>query len=228
VFHVKKYINKIGAKVFSQQTIKLIKYDLERRYVRSKRKKNVYAYSNKLHLGCGKRIINGWLNVDIENSDYNVDLGAGVLPWADKSFDAVVSQHVIEHLDLRSELFPLMKEIRRVMKKNGELWISCPDILKACESYLNHRMLDLIEDRKTRFPNYNLHGAPPSQFINDLFHQGGKHKNLFDYEILSWLLASTGFSEVERVDEHALLDRFPEFPHRGDDSQSIYVRAIAS
>lgn len=129
--------------------------------------------SAQLNLGSGKIKFYGWLNVDLENSDHDVDWGGRVLPWPDGSFTAVVSRHLIEHLHLHLELVPLMQEIRRVTKPGGEVWLSCPDIRKACESYINCRMLDLLEDRKKRHPDFSLNGVPSSHFINNLFHQGG-------------------------------------------------------
>jgi predicted SAM-dependent methyltransferase len=179
----------------------------------------------KLHLGAGGRNVAGWLNVDLRGSDYDVDLGSGRLPWRADSFDCVVSEHTIEHLELRTELLPLLSELSRVIRPGGEIWLSCPDIEKICRSYIDHRMVDLLEDRQTRWPKYSLGEAPSSHLINELFHQSGEHKNLFDFELLEWALRSTGFVAVRRVCETDLLARFPDFPARNDDAQSLYVAA---
>jgi hypothetical protein len=88
-------------------------------------------------------------------------------------------------------------------------------------------MADLVADRLSRWPEYALHGAPPSHFLNDLFHQSGEHRNLFDFALLEWALKETGFVGVERAEEAALLARYSDFPARGDDLQSLYVRAVS-
>jgi hypothetical protein len=50
----------------------------------------------RLHLGCGSRLVNDWLNVDVVDSDYDVDLASGRLPWRSGVFDTIVSEHFIE------------------------------------------------------------------------------------------------------------------------------------
>jgi len=215
---------------FSDETKSQIFVDVQRGRALLKRHRDcdVLPPHAKLHLGCGSRRVPGWLNVDIQRSDYDVDLAGGYLPWKSGVFDLVVSQHFVEHLELQAQLLPLFEELRRVLRQGGEIWLSCPDIEKICRSYLDHGMLDLLEDRRSRFPSYSLEDIPTCHLINDLFHQGGEHKNLFDFELLEWALNKTGFSEVVHVNEEDLLQRFPEFPARKDDAQSIYVWAIAA
>jgi len=93
-------------------------------------------------------------------------------------------------------------------------------------SYIEHQSTDMVKDRQARLPHWNLGGLPDQHFMNDMFHQELEHRNLFDLGLLTWTLNQAGFSKVERMDEKALLDRFPAFPPRNDDYQSIYVKAI--
>jgi predicted SAM-dependent methyltransferase len=213
--------------VFSNSTLRQMRWDLQRARARLKRRgdRDVVPRYPKLHLGAGDRKVPGWLNVDVSGSDYDVDLGSGRLPWRTDSVECVVAEHTIEHLELHSELVPLLSELDRVLRPGGEIWLSCPDLEKICRSYVDHRMVDLIEDRRTRFPGYGHGAAPSSQFVNELFYQSGEHKNLFDLELLAWTLRSAGFVAVTRVFEADLLARFPEFPARNDDAQSLYVTA---
>jgi predicted SAM-dependent methyltransferase len=132
---------------------------------------------------------------------------------------------MIEHLDLKSEVLPLLCETLRVLVPGGELWLSTPDIEKVCRSYLDHRMQDMVEDRKPRWRGYSLGEYPSSQMINDLFHQGGSHLNLFDFTLMDWALSKCGFVRIQRTLEADLLERFPGFPVRNDDLQTLYVRA---
>ncbi len=216
--------------VFSRRTSRLVSYDLARLRTRMKRcwDKDVIPDCSKLHLGCGERRVRGWLNSDVSGSQYDVDLACGRLPWKAECFEAVVSQHVIEHLELFDELLPLLCEVHRILKPGGSVWLSCPDIRKVCQSYVSTGMDDLLEDRLTRWPKYSLRGAPSRHLINELFHQQGEHLNLFDFELLSWALYSCKFDSVVRIEESDLLKRFPEFPARNDDRQSLYVCATRS
>ena len=70
-------------------------------------------------------------------------------------------------------------------------------------------------------------GVPTQHMINNYFRQCAEHKNLFDFELLEWALKQAGFGQVVRVVEKDLLERFPEFPYRGDDYHSVYARALA-
>lgn len=182
------------------------------------------APSRKLHLGAGTRQIAGWLNVDAVGGDLSLDFRQP-LPFADKSFDVIVSQHVIEHLDIEHELPPLLHELFRVMADNAILWLSVPDLETVCKCYTNGEAGKLLSDIQSRHPSFGLNGLPESQVVNWLFHQGGEHKNLFDYAILQSLLLRAGFSQIERSDEKALLSDMPDFPPRKDDFLSLYVMA---
>jgi predicted SAM-dependent methyltransferase len=215
-------------RIFGMRTLTLIWFDLIRLRARLRHpfRRRPAPASSRLHVGCGSRRVPGWLNVDVAGSEYDIDLGAGRLPWAPDSFDAIVSQHVIEHLELFSELLPLLREFRRVLEPGGSVWLSCPDMDKVCRAYVDGNLEEFLADRRSR-DDYSLQGAPASQLVNDLFHQYGEHKNLFDFTLLKWALEKAGFVSVRRVVEEDLRAAFPGFPERSDDFQTLYVTAAA-
>ncbi len=94
-----------------------------------------------------------------------------------------------------------------------------------CRIYADGRSADLVADRVNRDRRYSTQGAPPQQIVNDIFHQWGEHKNLLDLDIAKWALERAGFSGIRRVREIDLLERFPGFPARGDDTITLYVTA---
>lgn len=73
-------------------------------------------------------------DLDIESpapewySYQSVDLDKGELPWPDAHFDAVIFTHVIEHL---RNPWTLARELHRVMKSNGRLYIEAPNWTSA-------------------------------------------------------------------------------------------------
>jgi predicted SAM-dependent methyltransferase len=224
--------------MLSRGTLSFIRFDLLRTRARIKRfvSRGVHPPVDLLHFGCGATRVPGWLNVDLVGSDYDVDIIAGRLPWADGSFSAAVSQHVIEHLEMCRELLPLLKELRRIIRPGGEIWLSCPDLEKVCRGYVEDRARMLVADRETRSRKHwerpwslddevGLDSVPTSHMVNSIFYQRYEHRNLFDFELLAWLIELAGFIEPTRASEAALLERFAGFPVRGDDLQSLYVRA---
>ena len=79
----------------------------------------------KLNLGCGTDIRPGFVNVDsadLPGVDVVHDLNSLPLPFEDASFDEVVCQDVLEHLDYA----PLLGEIHRVLQPGGTVWIRSP------------------------------------------------------------------------------------------------------
>lgn len=212
--------------LFSPRTRSMMRFDLRRYSVRRHvRRRSWKPPVRKLHLGCGRRKVEGWWNVDLQDSDENVDLAAGRLPWGEHAFDVIVSQHVIEHLELQSELLPLFAELHRVLTPGGEIWLSCPDMEGICRDYIERSGEGLVLDRQSRFPHFSMQGVPPQHFINVLFQQSGEHRNLFDFGLLSWALETVGFSVCTKTDEPTLASRFPDLPPRNDAYQSLYVRA---
>lgn len=214
--------------LLSPRTHALVQHDLRRARVRARQGAGLAPPHPRLHLGCGSRRVPGWLNVDLERSEHDLDLASGTLPWRDGAFEAVVAEHVVEHLELREELVPLLREVRRVLRPGGEAWLSTPDLARVCAAYLEDGGAAMLADRRARWARFDLGpGVPPVHLVNHLFHQDGEHRNLLDHRLLDWALRQAGFGASTRVAEADLLDRFPGFPERGDDAQTLYVRVLA-
>lgn len=214
------------AGLLSTRTRALLQFDLVRLRTRIRNHWRVAPTEpRRLHFGCGARRVKGWLNVDVVGSEFDIDLTADRLPWNDATFEAFAAQHVVEHLELKHELLPLLKELRRIGRSGAEIWLACPDMERVCRSYLETGGRDILEDRQSRWPDFSLGAMPVQQIVNVTFHQGGEHKNLFDFELLCWALEEAGFAQCERRSEEDFLERFPEFPRRSDDRFSLYVSA---
>ncbi len=90
---------------------------------------NEIEQPKRLNVGCGRNILEGWLNLDVMPLDgVNVvaDLDACAeipLPIEDDTIDEFLLSHVIEHI--KSPL-PLMQELWRVAKPNAQLVMRVP------------------------------------------------------------------------------------------------------
>ena len=64
----------------------------------------------KLHLGCGSRTKEGWVNIDLSSkADLRLDLREP-LPFPTGSCWIIYSQHFFEHLDYPQEAMALLRE----------------------------------------------------------------------------------------------------------------------
>lgn len=94
----------------------------------------------KVHLGCGKNIIDGWINVDLikDPSIMFHDLRKP-LPFEDNSIDFFFSEHFFEHLS-KEDGVSLLKEIYRCLKPGGVSRITVPDLSLLVKLYLDNNI----------------------------------------------------------------------------------------
>lgn len=88
----------------------------------------------KLNLGCGNKILPGYINVDVkQRGGKQPDIEADIryLPQFDETVDEILAVHVIEHF-YPWEADDLLTEWKRVLKPGGKLILECPDFVKAC------------------------------------------------------------------------------------------------
>lgn len=155
----------------------------------------------KLHLGCGKNILNGWLNADLFPRSRQVfHLDATIpFPFDSNSFDYIYSEHMLEHLTYSSGML-MLSESFRILKPNGALRIATPDMAFLENIY--------------RFPDDPIHKAyiewsiktfvptatsnAPIFVLNNFVRDWG-HCFIYDEQLLSDALIGVGFTKATRV-----------------------------
>ena len=96
----------------------------------------------KLNLGCGDKILPGYLNVDVVASrrgfkpDVICDLRE-LTPFEDDSVDEILAVHVVEHF-WRWEVLEVLQEWVRVLKPGGTMILECPNLLSAAQELLKN------------------------------------------------------------------------------------------
>lgn len=145
----------------------------------------------KVHVGCGKNYIQGWINCDLTYK-YQVDkvwdLTSPYPPFEVGSVDFIFIEHVLEHFTLKQGI-KILKTFNSLLKKGGVLRVVVPSLESLVKGYLedeNYRDLynELNPDAKIAFS---------AQLINKAFYGYG-HKNMYDRQLLSFALKSAGFS----------------------------------
>lgn len=119
------------------------------------------AESLKLNLGCGRKILPGYVNVDFQNKWAKVkpDLECDIrrLPYGDDSVDEVMAIHVIEHFYLW-EVPDILEEWHRVLKPGGNIVLECPCLNKILHFFniqpivVSHTMFGLYGDPSYQDP----------------------------------------------------------------------------
>ena len=85
--------------------------------------------SRRLHLGCGRSILPGWINLDsfaLPGVDVVADLDRCAqtpLPFDNDSIDELMGRHVLEHV---RDALPLMAELYRVAKPDAHAIFMVP------------------------------------------------------------------------------------------------------
>jgi predicted SAM-dependent methyltransferase len=155
-----------------------------------------------LQLGTGSNPYEGWLNTDV--ADYRrrrevIYLDARKpFPLPTGSFDAVFSEHMLEHLTYQ-EGQSCLRESYRVLREGGRLRVATPSARQLTRLYR-----DDLSDLQRRYMDWSVsvfvdHAeAPlPGFVVNNMFYNFG-HRFVYDDETLRLALETVGFRDVQQ------------------------------
>jgi SAM-dependent methyltransferase len=161
--------------------------------------------TEKLHLGCGGAILEGFLNVDMRDLP-GVDVSgvdvSNLESFESGRFDLIYASHVLEHVP-RPKTFATLLEWNRVLRPGGVLRVAVPDWEATVTLY---RRTDDYEN----LLNWIYGGREYEENV---------HHRQFTFSGLKTLLIEAGFKRVTRYDwrdtEHAAVDDFSKayVPH---------------
>lgn len=162
-------------------------------YLRSHRVK-------KLHVGCGKNILGGWLNSDLEPFSARVVAldATATLPFGDGTFDFIFSEHMIEHVSY-ADARKMLSEFQRVLRPGGKIRISTPDLLFLIDLFRAEK-----SDRQERYIQWSADTFVPDApcyretFVLNNFMRNWEHKFIYDERVLRDALERAGFVEITR------------------------------
>lgn len=159
------------------------------------------SYENpKLHLGCGKHWLPGWLNTDYyprgrsSAEIMHLDVTRR-FPFEDGFFSHIYSEHNIEHLMLEQGIVMLMESFR-VLRSGGRLRIATPSfrfllgLYEAPETCIHERYMEY----EAKDPN-----LPPEiqrLIVINKFVRAWGHQFIYDEALLEKLMQEVGFVDV--------------------------------
>ena len=145
----------------------------------------------KLNLGCWKRNIPGFVNVDQCNMPHvhyqrNVD---NLSVFEDGAAELIYASHVFEYFD-RAKGLEVLKEWFRVLAPGGTLRIAVPDFAKISVIYNLYKNVDMALGLL-----YGKMEVPVEDRMKTIY-----HKTVYDYDSLKGMLESIGFTNIRRYD----------------------------
>jgi len=149
----------------------------------------------KLHLGCGDRRRDGFINIDIRETPATdmVTEAWNLSGFQDETVDEIYTRHMIEHLHPKDAQLAMV-EWRRVLKPRGLLHIVCPDLEFHCKQYLGIINSNFPDQREHTLAS--IYGWRSGAFGGEEF---DLHRWGYDLEEISNLMGRLGFALIERV-----------------------------
>ncbi len=169
--------------------------------------------AERLHVGCGKSPIPGWVNVDqfpLPGVDRVLDVGEG-LPF--EAVSLLYAEHFLEHLSLQEGL-AFLRGCRRVLAPSGVIRLSTPN-------------LDWVMKTHYRLDHWSSDAEATEDCLkmNRAFHGWG-HQFLYNRQTLTVALEAAGFQgitfhrygesdrpELRDLERHETCEDEPAFPH---------------
>src|SRR6266852_5924037 len=106
----------VGLRAATEQLAAEVVYRKRRLQGLLKSRKYRGQHSMAMHLGCGSRIKDGWVNIDLTRAaDLTLDVRER-LPFRDNTFRIIYSEHFLEHFHYPRDITHLLSECYRVLE----------------------------------------------------------------------------------------------------------------
>lgn len=162
--------------------------------------------AQNLNMCSGGVDIPSYINLDINGTNYNVDLEKLLLPFNSNYFDTILCMSAINYFTKERGL-EIIKDCYRTLKPNGVASFGVQDLKVICKSYLNG---------DSRFTNERINRWFG---LGDGFISSGKtSKWVYDYKTLMELFMKAGFKYIKQVEFNPRIHNRPE--------QCFYLEAI--
>lgn len=156
----------------------------------------------KLHLGCGKNYLEGYINIDLPSEKQELmrakaDVYKDIrdLDYPENSIDEIRNHHLLEHFT-RQEAIKLLLQWRCWLKPDGFLIIETPDFEECAKLFLN-------SDLKTKFKiARHIFGSHESDWA--------VHKDFWTKDKFEFILTKLGFEIISIKQFNSVLGKLPK------------------
>lgn len=234
IIELEKIIKKINKKEEIAPSFKIILLQLNKEikaflsfWKNKSKKKYINPKLENLQIGGGKHYLKGFINLDLfKPADIIWDCRYG-LPFPSNKFKMVFTEHFLEHLDFPSSIKLILKEIYRVLKPKGELFIGVPDAEKIIKAYYRNEIFFMNKLKvlfKKRKPKIEVFGNIDlvNYFLRDQIENPDYtiHYWAYDESSLKNLLKSIGFKKVVKTKFN------PKYCNPKRSFYTLYIKAI--
>jgi len=160
----------------------------------------------RLHLGCGKKILEDYTNIDLVSDDPRViicdirNLGAIA---ESNTVQEIYACHVFEHIP-RADQIPTLKHWLGILMPGGLCRLSVPDF-----SYLARKYLDAAMRGEAWWQQIIIDPLVGG-FEDGRDDEHNHHHGIFDFAYMKHLMTTAGFVNIRRYDpyevDHTLKD----------------------
>jgi predicted SAM-dependent methyltransferase len=169
----------------------------------------------RLHLGCGKRYLPGWVHIDLaeyDHLDYRRSID-DLSNFDDSTVDAIYSSHALEYFDL-TQATNVLVEWARVLCDGGTLHLAVPNFNSLVKIYY-----ETNDIKKIVGPLFGRMDGSSDALIY--------HRTVYDETLLQELLHQAGFINIKHYDPINFLNNldpafddhslafFPHMDHNG-------------
>ena len=152
----------------------------------------------KLQIGSGPVSLPGWLNSDfypVAPNDIFLD-ATHPFPFANRTFDCIFTEHVIEHVTY-PEGRAMLDECFRVLKPGGWIRLATPDLKKFVDLFSHPQ-----DERQRRYIEWSVAQNHPQVetgsecFVLNSFVRNWGHQFIYDAPTLGAALRGAGFGAL--------------------------------
>ena len=140
----------------------------------------------KLHIGCGKRIFKGYINIDAYEDVAQLKADAADTGFPSNSVAEILCIHTIEHIE-PEHFTRVLVHWKDILRPDGVVKLCCPNAVVYVREWLKFYEYSDIK---------SLDGWGRINMLGHSKHAGTLNRQLFTPELLQARLWACGFSDI--------------------------------